>query len=159
MHARVFSSALGIVAVLLFGCGQSPEPASSSMALPTTLADGVDALEKYHETIKTAFGSDSPGEAHDALHGVGHLLEHLRGLIESSDLPQAARESLESSRIEMNDAFLKIDESIHHGGDGDYDAVSEQLQNALDHIRNTLSEGNTASADSSANPDANSGGQ
>ena len=101
-----------------------------------SFSDNLAALKKDYVAIKTAFEKDSPEDAHDALHEVGHVLEAMEQALakESSEVPvdkAAAGPVLQT----LFEAFGKLDGTMHGEEGVDIDATLAQLTTAMTQLK------------------------
>jgi hypothetical protein len=94
---------------------------------PRSFADGVAALQKHYEEIKTAYTQGDTEKAHEPLHQVGSVLEALPELGQKAGLAAADLEKLKQSVEKMFEAYGNIDDAVHQEKEADYQAVAEQL--------------------------------
>lgn len=95
---------------------------------PADLSSAVAELKKLTEAIRSAFENETPEEAHDALHEVGHLLEAIPGLAarQNADKPidvDALKEHVEL----LFDAFTTLDDTLHGGEDVEFSEVDQKI--------------------------------
>ncbi len=103
---------------------------------PANLAEGLEQLNEYCKEVKTAFEKDTPEDAHDALHEVGHLLEALPALAEKGGkLASAEIDTLKKQVEELFDAFGKLDETMHGGEAVVYSEIDSKIQTAMNSLR------------------------
>jgi len=115
-------------------------PHTSDAHGPADLASGIATLAQHYQTIKQAFSSDNPQQAHTALHGVGELLDALPELA-PPQLSAADKEKLKAAAGKMFDAYGVIDGAMHSGKKPDYQAVAATLDEnmaALESIKSQL---------------------
>ncbi|GAB5405552.1 MAG: hypothetical protein Aurels2KO_37830 [Aureliella sp.] len=94
--------------------------------------ESVAELSQMKEVICEAFANGTPDEAHDALHGVGHLLESLPELASKElSLDEGAMESLDAAVESLFDGFGQLDETFHGGDEVDAAQISEDLSDAI----------------------------
>jgi hypothetical protein len=156
--AAVTCAALWIVT----GCGPAPAPTAKTgpaadhdhddhadhdhhhdhdHASPATLAEGVAALEKAAATVKDRLAADARDEADEAVHGLGHLLEDLQGLVRKSDLADDAKRAATEALDELFNAFDTLDTALHGGADSEtppadvHTSVAPRIKDAIAALR------------------------
>jgi hypothetical protein len=141
---------------MLVGCQgstQAPQPEAHEHEHegPATFAEGVAELQSIAAAVSKAMENNSPDDAHDPLHEVGHLLKALPGL--ASDLSDDAQQIVQGEADKLFDAFGKID-SAFHKADGDregaFEAVAEQIDASVAAIVATLPATVQSAADDAA---------
>jgi signal transduction protein with GAF and PtsI domain len=154
---------------MLVGCQgstQTPQPEAHEHEHegPATFAEGVAELQSIAAAVRKAMENNSPDDAHDPLHEVGHLLKALPGL--AADLSDDAQQIVQGEADKLFDAFGKID-SAFHKADGDregaFEAVAEQIDASVAAIVATLpktaSQASDGSAAGSGEPEAEGGAE
>ncbi len=132
------------LAIVSVGCEPAPKPAPKDAASasdhghehPETLAAAVTELESVCATIKAAYAKDDSEAAHGPLHDVGHLLEQVPALIETSSLDAAGKEEAKKATESLFQAFGDVDKGMHGEEGKKYSEVSDAVDAAL----KTLSE-------------------
>ena len=134
-----------VVGICFFGCTPS-EPAAKSV--PTTVnaitpAEARESLSKFSEalqrlnvlaeTISKAFQANTPDDAHDSLHSVGHLLESIPGL--ANHLSDEKKTVFKVSVDELFECYGALDETMHGGPDTPYSKVAERIRTAMAALR------------------------
>lgn len=132
------------------GCPQPTNSDSGNVsALPNKTAEshGHDDLpaiirelaEKNTTIVNALTSSDTYADAHGALHEVGHLLEHVPHLLESSDLSDDAKQSIKDSAATLFDSYSKFDEQLH-GSENEFDAnaLAETLKTNMAAIQQAI---------------------
>ena len=108
-------------------------------AKPEDFASAMKILEGYSSDILTAFKDGKPEEAHDALHSIGHLLESLPELaMKDKELGDEAKTQLNQAVESLFDSFTKLDGTLHGGEAADVDAVSEDVNKAMEQLRSAM---------------------
>ena len=101
-----------------------------------SFAEGIEQLGKFRDEIKAAFEKGSPGDAHDALHEIGEIIEALPGLAaKQGELDQATTDAIESAKESLMDAFTKLDGVMHGGEAVEYSTVGPDIQTAMDTLK------------------------
>lgn len=99
---------------------------------PVSFADGVAKLRSLAAELSETLAENASGAADDAVHEIGHLLEHVRELATKEGLAEAATKGLD----ELEECFGKVDEAFHSGEKdadpkGVFESVKERLESAL----------------------------
>lgn len=108
---------------------------------PTTLAAGIAALAQAATAVKEHLAADASDEADDAVHGLGHLLEDLPGLVRKEKLPAEAEAAATAAIDELFECFDKLDTALHaEPGKGDspkevHASIAERIEKAIGSIR------------------------
>lgn len=113
-------------------------------AHPTTLAEGVAALEKAAATVKDRLAAGAREEADDSVHALGHLLEDVQGLVRKSDLSDAAKVAATEALDELFNTFDTLDTALHaEPGEGAAPAdvhasVAPRIKDAIEVLRGAV---------------------
>jgi hypothetical protein len=128
LHAfRLF---LALSAVCLVGCGPATAPPQPKAVLdqaddhdhghdhsahhhPETLAAGTAELESLVAEIAGKMESGATDAADDAVHGLGHLLDDVQGLLKKSSLSEEALGAATKAVDELYECFDELDTAIH----------------------------------------------
>ncbi len=110
--------------------GDHDEPALES------LAAGLDKLESEFSVIKAAFEKDSPEDAHDELHDIGHLLESLEQWVASdsaaNEVDQAAAAPLVKT---LFTSFGNLDDTLHGVEGVDIEANLQEISTTITQLK------------------------
>lgn len=126
------------------GCGPAPQTATENHSGEEhdeeheahTFAEVMEELGGQYTTIKTAFESNSPDDAHGALHEVGHALESLTKIAEKDEeMTDEMKESLTSSVNSLYEAFGSLDDMMHGGDEVDFAEVDKKASAAMDALK------------------------
>lgn len=82
-------------------------------AHPTTLAAGVAELEQVTKSVKDHLAADSRAAADDAVHGLGHLLEDVQGLVRKTPLAADAKAAAAKALDDLFECFDTLDTALH----------------------------------------------
>jgi hypothetical protein len=149
MHARL-RSLVPLMFAFALGCGTASPPAAPARPSapvagshghdqghhghdePVSFADGVAKLRSLAAELSETLAENASGAADDAVHEIGHLLEHVRELATKEGLAEAATKGLD----ELEECFGKVDEAFHSGEKdadpkGVFESVKERLESAL----------------------------
>jgi len=80
---------------------------------PDSLAAGVAELESLVADIAGKMAAGATDAADDAVHGLGHLLEDLQGLLPKSALTAEARDAATKAIDDLYECFDELDTSLH----------------------------------------------
>lgn len=141
-----FLAATAVVALALTGCPSTTPPAiegddhGDGHDHPTTLVEAHDQLVHMSATIKQAFEAGKPGDAHDALHEIGHVIEAIPELAKKAGLTDEEASTKVSD--DLMASFGKLD-SVLHSDDVEvkWGDVSETIEAAMAKLASWLPEG------------------
>ncbi|MEM6777098.1 MAG: hypothetical protein AAF670_05545 [Planctomycetota bacterium] len=102
---------------------------------PNSLGDAARKIASMGTKITAAFAGETPDEAHEELHDIGHLIETLPGLATKADLPEEQQAAVRDSMEALMDAFGELDATLHGGDEVDVDQVSEKISTELEKLR------------------------
>lgn len=98
--------------------------------------EAVAELSEMKTVICKAFAEQTPDDAHDALHDVGHLLESIPDLASKDlELESEAMASLDAAVEALFDGFGKLDETFHGGDEVDAEQIEKALTQAIDQLK------------------------
>lgn len=130
------SQALVAAAVCLVGCGPTAAPPRPQAAdahgdhghgghghdhghdhgahePPETFAAGVTALESLVADVAVKLAGGEADAADDAVHGLGHVLDDLQGLLKKSTLAEEARAAAGKAIDDLFECFDELDTALH----------------------------------------------
>lgn len=164
--ARSFASrplpAVSVAALLVAGCEPAAPPAEKPVAAataphdhdhdhghddhdhPETLAEGVAQLAEAAAAVEKHLASGATDAADDVVHGVGHIVEDVQGLLTKTDLSAEARASASKALDEVFECFDKLDIALHApAGQGATPAevhagVKDRIAAAIKSLENAL---------------------
>lgn len=128
---------VGLLAVMVAGCGTSSPPARPAGSgpksgdghhhhghgdhkHPETLAEAVVELESLLESVGEHLAAGARDAADSAVHSVGHLLEDMEGLLEKSTLLDDTKAAARKAVEELYECFDTLDTALHaKEGEGD----------------------------------------
>ena len=142
------------VAWMVTGCSRpAPPPAAPQAAAeghdhdhghggeehdhPDTLAEGVAQLKKAAADVKTHLAAGKADAADDVVHGVGHLIEDIQGLLPKEKLSDEGRAAAAKALDEVFACFDELDTALHApAGKGDSPAdvhagVAKRIEDAI----------------------------
>lgn len=80
---------------------------------PDTVAEGVAELRAICARVKEHLAADDRDAADDSVHGLGHQLEDLQGLVRTSGLAADAKKAATKAIDDLFDCFDKLDTALH----------------------------------------------
>lgn len=110
-----------------------------SMAAPASFADALATIIELDGKVRAACAGDDPEAAHGDLHAIGHLLEGLPGLAQTTGLPLDVEAVKRSAGI-LLDAFSRIDDELHGAEGSTYADEAETIGRELGSFRAFLVE-------------------
>lgn len=158
-------AALAALAVWISGCGPSaPAPGPAAVTHdhdeghddhddhghdhghddhdhPDTLAEGIAELAAAAAAVKAHLASGATDEADDVVHGVGHIIEDIQGLLPKENLSAEGRAAVSKALDEIFDCFDALDTALHApAGQGKPPAevhagVAERIEAAVASLR------------------------
>jgi chromosome segregation ATPase len=84
--------------------------------------------------MREALEKGEKDKADDALHEIGHVLEHVDELAEKASLSEAQRDDVKKDVEELLDHFSAIDEKIHGDEQVAHDELSEKIHAAIERL-------------------------
>ena len=106
---------------------------------PVDFATALASVETMKETICSAFAKETPEDAHDELHEVGHTLEKLPELAGKSKELAADQQSEVNRLVEvLFDGFGKLDDTLHGGEAVDIAELDKELTQALADLKEAV---------------------
>ncbi len=101
---------------------------------PETYAAAVAEVKELNATLREALDKGETEKADEAVHEVGHVLEHVADLAKAETLSDADQEEVKQHVDSLFDSFGKIDEQIHSGTEVTYDEVVEKINAAIESL-------------------------
>ena len=80
---------------------------------PETLAAGVAQLAEAAAAVEKHLASGATDEADDVVHGVGHIIEDIQGLLPKENLTAEAKAAAAKALDEVFECFDKLDTALH----------------------------------------------
>ena len=111
---------------------------------PQTLVAGVEELEKLAAGLGEKLADDAGEAADDAVHGIAHLLEDLRGLVRKELTEGEASKAATAAIDELEECFSKVDEAFHTADDKAdppakvFDSVKARVESAVKALKEVL---------------------
>lgn len=157
--------AVSVAAFLLAGCEPAAPPAEKPVAAasapqaahdhdhdhghedhdhPKTLAEGVAQLAEAAAAVEKHLASGATDAADDVVHGVGHIIEDVQGLLSKTDLSAEVKASATKALDEVFECFDKLDTALHApAGQGATPAevhagVKDRIAAAIKSLENAL---------------------
>ena len=92
-----------------------------------TYAEAMEELGELQATIDKAFTADTPDDAHEALHKVGHVLDLLPKLAKKEEFAAEKVEEIKTAADELFEAYGDLDGMMHGQGDADYADIGKKI--------------------------------
>jgi len=110
---------------------------------PETLAEGITELEQAARDVAEKLAAEGDDTADAAIHAAGHVVDDLKQLLaKQGGLAAEARDAATKSLDELFEAFNKVDEAMHAGGEdarakaaAAHDAVKETIEAAVKSLK------------------------
>jgi hypothetical protein len=101
---------------------------------PETLAAGVAQLAEAAAAVEKHLASGATDEADEVVHGVGHIIEDIQGLLPKENRTAEAKAAAAKALDEVFECFDKLDTALHApAGKGEPPAeVHAGLKNRID---------------------------
>lgn len=129
--------------------GRAPAPAAGGHhhhdhgdhAHPQSLAEGVAEVEQVAARVQDRLAAGDREAADDAVHGMGHVLDDVQGLLDAAQLPAEAAAAARTALDGLFDCFDKLDTALHaEPGSGPTPAevhasVATRIQDSLQALR------------------------
>lgn len=94
-------------------------------------AAAVAAIAQLRDSVRDGMAADNHEEADEALHEIGHLLEHVPELAEKASADSIDVDAVKQAVDTLLDAFGRIDETLHGGEGSTYDDESAEIDAAI----------------------------
>jgi hypothetical protein len=109
---------------------------------PETLAKGVAQLAEAAAAVEKHLASGGTDAADEVVHGVGHIIEDIQGLLPKENLTAEAKAAAAKALDEVFECFDKLDTALHApAGKGEPPAeVHAGLKNRIDAAIKSLKE-------------------
>lgn len=109
---------------------------------PETLAEGVAQLAEAAAAVEKHLASGGTDAADEVVHGVGHIIEDIQGLLPKENLTAEAKAAVAKALDEVFECFDKLDTALHApAGKGEPPAeVHAGLKNRIDAAIKSLKE-------------------
>lgn len=104
---------------------------------PESLAAGIAQVKRAAADVKAHLANGANEAADDVVHGMGHLVEDIDGLLSKEKLSDAGKAAVKKSLAELFDCFDKLDTALHAPpGQGDSPAevhasLSQRIEDAI----------------------------
>jgi hypothetical protein len=116
-----------MAAIALAGCEPAAPPAAKTAPKaahghdhdhadhdhPETLAAGVVQLAEAAAAVEKHLASGATDEADEVVHGVGHIIEDIQGLLPKENLSADAKAAAAKALDEVFECFDKLDTALH----------------------------------------------
>jgi hypothetical protein len=80
---------------------------------PETLAEGIAQLAEAATAVEKHLAAGAMDAADDVVHGVGHIIEDIHGLLPKENLSADAKAAAEKALDEVFECFDKLDTAFH----------------------------------------------
>jgi molecular chaperone GrpE (heat shock protein) len=104
---------------------------------PESLAAGIAQVKRAAADVKAHLANGANEAADDVVHGMGHLVEDIEGLLSKEKLSDAGKTAVKKALAELFDCFDKLDTALHAPpGKGDAPAevhasLSQRIEDAI----------------------------
>jgi soluble cytochrome b562 len=104
---------------------------------PQSLAAGIAQVKQAAADVKAHLAKGANEAADDVVHGMGHLVEDIDGLLSKENLSDAGKAAVKKALEELFDCFDKLDTALHAPpGKGDAPAevhasLSQRIEDAI----------------------------
>lgn len=157
--SRCLSAVFLTAALALTGCEPAAPPAATTAQKaahghdhdhghadhdhPETLAEGVAQLAEAVAAVEKHLASGATDEADEVVHGVGHIIEDIQGLLPKENLTAEAKAAAAKALDEVFECFDKLDTALHApaGKAAPPAEVHAGLKNRIDTAIKTLKDG------------------
>ncbi|XZE53365.1 hypothetical protein SH139x_005102 [Planctomycetaceae bacterium SH139] len=110
--------------------GDQDEPSLES------LAAGLTKLESEFAVIKAAFEKNSPEDAHDELHDIGHLLESLEHWVASDAAANEVDQAVATPLVKtLFTSFGNLDDTLHGVEGVDIEANLQEISSTITQLK------------------------
>lgn len=97
-----------------------------------TYVEAVAMLTEYRDQIRDSFAKGDALAADPAVHEIGHTLEDVTALANSSSLSEEDQVAVGVAVEKLLDAYGAIDEKIHSNEEVKYDEVAGEIDSAME---------------------------
>jgi hypothetical protein len=80
---------------------------------PESLAAGIAQVKRAAADVKAHLANGANEAADDVVHGMGHLVEDIDGLLSKEKLSDAGKAAVKKALAELFDCFDKLDTALH----------------------------------------------
>jgi soluble cytochrome b562 len=80
---------------------------------PESLAAGIAQVKRAAADVKAHLANGANEAADDVVHGMGHLVEDIDGLLSKENLSDAGKKAVKKALEELFDCFDKLDTALH----------------------------------------------
>jgi hypothetical protein len=111
---------------------------------PETLAEGIAQLAEAAAAVEKHLASGATDAADEVVHGVGHIIEDIQGLLPKENLTAEAKAAATTALDEVFECFDKLDTALHApAGKGEPPAevhagVKDRIEAALKALKEAL---------------------
>ncbi len=100
--------------------------------------EAAEMIETARDTIRDKLAAGETDKADEALHALGHTLEHVDEL--TGNFADDVRSEIKKDVEELLDLFGKVDEQIHAKQEVTYDAWSEKIDAVVERLHDRAHE-------------------
>lgn len=124
-----FAAVVSALILVAAGCGRPagvPAPAGGQAAPdhdhghdhaehahPESLAAGIALVKQAAADVKAHLAKGANEAADDVVHGMGHLVEDIEGLVSKEKLSDAGKAAVKKATAEIFECFDKLDTALH----------------------------------------------
>jgi hypothetical protein len=80
---------------------------------PESLAEGITQLAAAAASVEKHLAAGATDAADDVVHGVGHIIEDIQGVLPKENLSAEAKAAVAKALDEVFDCFDKLDSALH----------------------------------------------
>lgn len=119
------------------GSGHDHDHGHEAHDHPESLAAGVAQVKQAAADVKDHLAKGANEAADDVVHGMGHLVEDIEGLLSTEKLSDAGKAAVKKALADLFDCFDKLDTALHAPpGKGDAPAdvhasLSQRIEDAI----------------------------
>ncbi len=95
------------------GSGHDHDHGHEEHAHPESLAAGIALVKQAAADVKAHLAKGANEAADDVVHGMGHLVEDIEGLLSKEKLSDAGKAAVKKATAEIFDCFDKLDTALH----------------------------------------------
>lgn len=105
---------------------------------PESFAEAIGQISDMGSKIRAAFAKGEPGDAHDELHDIGHMIESLPELAKKAGLPETKQKKVGEVTEALMDAFGELDGTLHGGEKVDVEEISTTISAQIEGLQAML---------------------
>ena len=100
-----------------------------------TLASLTTELEALSTEIQTAFGDDTPAEAHDAMHSIAHVIGDLETVANRDKYSDQQTADIMAAAEKLMESFESLDGVLHGGESVGFEDVEPKITEAMETLK------------------------